>query len=176
MTVREDEDRLVLRSEAGSDVTMKAVLFIGITIVCLFALGAISVFSGRSSGQDVLAPKGNNVGFLWAFSTVVMLVVIPWYLSKLHKPSFILELLKKDRSVRREGSIVTRFERVEFVEVSESMDPDGRHTYSVSIIYGDGQELMLEQSYEERDELALADRLAAYIGTQVRCSPSSILT
>lgn len=176
MTIREEDDRLILRSESGTDVTVKAVLFIGITIVCLFALGVISVFAGRSSGQDVLAPRGNNVGFIWAFSTVVMIVVIPWYLSRLHRPAFTLEFLKKDKSIRQEGSIVTRFERVEYIDVSESTDSDGRYSYTVSLVYGDGQEIVLEQSYNEREELALADRLAGYIGTQVRCSPSSVLT
>ncbi|MGC4043947.1 MAG: hypothetical protein QM758_09130 [Armatimonas sp.] len=172
MTVREEDERLILRSEGGTNVTMKAILFIAITFACLTLMGAISLVSGRSTGQDIVTMKGNNVGFLWALATVVMLVAIPWYLSKLHKPTFTLELLKKDRSVRREGSIVTRFDKVEFVAVSEGKDSDSRYNYTVALVYGDGQELVLAQSYEERNQLALADRLAGYIGTRVQCSPS----
>ncbi len=170
MTVREEDERLILRSESDNSTTARAILFLGITFACLTLMGAISVVSGRSSGQDIASVKGNNVGFLWIVATVVMIVAIPWYLSKIHKPTFTLELLKKDRSVRREGSIVTRFDKVEFVAVSEGKDSDSRYNYTVTLVYGDGQELVLEQSYDEKAELALAGKIAAYIGTRVQCS------
>jgi hypothetical protein len=176
MTITEEKERLVLRSEAGSDATMKAILFLSFMMFGLLALGAISLFSGRSSGQDVLMPRSNHVGFLWAIASVAMLVVIPVYLGRLHRPALVLEFLRADKSVRRDGGIITRFERVEYLEVSESKDADGRYQYTLTLLYGDGQELVLERSYDEKAQLALADRLAAFVGTQVRCLSSSILT
>jgi hypothetical protein len=175
LNLQEESGRLVLSQETNSESLLKAVLFMSLTIVCLFALAGISVFTGSVNG-NIVQPRSNHVGFLWAVTSVAMLILMPLYLSRIYRPQPPLEFLERDGTVRRDGSLLTRFDQIEYLELSEARDADGRYLSVLTMLHGDGRELVIHRSYEERDLLALADRLARYTGTTVRTVSSSMLT
>jgi hypothetical protein len=175
LSVVREPQKLLLRSEADSGVLVKAVLFVGLAMVSLAFLAGVSVFAG-SAGGDPLKPRSNHVGFLWLVTSGVMLVVLPLYLSQIYKPATALELYGADQTVRSNGSIITRFEKIEYLEVAESRDSDGRHQYALTVLWGDGNKLLVQRSYDERELLMLADEISLFTEKPVRNVPSTILT
>ncbi len=175
LSVVREPQKLILRSEADSGVLVKAVLFVGLAMVSLAFLAGISIFAG-SAGGDPLKPRSNHVGFLWLVTSGIMLVVLPLYLSQIYKPTVSLELYSADRTVRSNGSIITRFEKIEYLEVAESRDSDGRFQYALTLFWGDGNELLVQRSYDERELLLLADEVSGFTEKPVRNIASTILT
>ena len=170
-----DADRRVFTKDNRGDASIKALLFVGLAFFCLFALALISVFAGKSA-DDVLSPKRNHVGFLWAVLSGSMLVILPIYLVRVYKPPISIEMHRADRSVRSAGSIVTRFERIEFFEVLEDRDNDGQKVYRLTMFYGDGRELLIERSYDGAGVQALAREMSEFSESRLRLGGGLIVT
>ena len=174
-TVSGDAYKRIFTLDDHANASVKAVFFAGMACFCIFALAVMSVIAGHSA-DDVLLPKRNHVGFLWAVSSGAMLLILPLYLGRIYRPPVVLEFHAADRSVRSGGSIVTRFEKIEFFDRLQEHDNDGQTLWRLSLVYGDGRELPIHCSYDGIGLGELAREMAEFSGASVRVRSEANVT
>ena len=170
-----DANRRVFSKDNGSAASMKAFSFGLMAFFCLFALALMSVFAGKNA-DNVFSPKHNHVGFLWAVLSGAMLVILPVYLALSYNPPLVIEFHCNDQSVRSGGSIITRFDKIEYFQIVEDRDNDGQRLHRLVLFYGDGRELPIERSYDGAGVWELAREMSEFCGARVRSRVVSIVT
>lgn len=160
----------VTAQERGS-LPVHGCLFLLFSMGCILLLGIMAVVRQSRFDADAsqfFAPRSNQLGFLWLSSTVGMFVVVPLYLRQVYGATETTTFSRTRRTVSRNGRPVTRFEKIECLQLRERRDPDGRFLYEVCLIHDDGSEKLLSQSYDERAAMNLANEVAAFSFSQVR--------
>lgn len=170
-----DVNQRIFSKDNRGNASMKAMLFVALACFCLFALALMSVFAGKNA-DDVLSPKRNHVGFLWAVLSGAMVVILPVYLAFAYKAPLVIEFHRNDQSVRSGGSIVTRFDKIEYFQLIEERDNDEQRVFRLTMFYGDGRELPIEKSYDGAGIGAVAREMSEFCGARLRASAERIVT
>lgn len=165
--LEQEPDMLTVTLQHQAGYTWIALAFFAFMASSVLIVGFLATIKGAqwgvSSPSDFFAPKKNHFGFLWLFSTLALLIGFPLYMRHTYKPSITFVFNARNGAIFRNNTLITRFRRVEGIRVKEQKDSAGRYLYALSLLHTDGNEEPIYEVYEERDALALADELAAYV-------------
>lgn len=162
---------LVVTARERGSLPVHGCLFLLFSMGCILLLGMMAVVSQSrfdAHAGHFFAPRSNQLGFLWLFSTVGMFLVVPLYLRRVYGATVTTTFSRTQRIVSRNGRPVTRFEKIECLQLRERRDPDGRFLYEVCLLHDDGSEKLLSESYDERAAMNLANEIAGFAFSQVR--------
>lgn len=173
--LRRTDAQLHLVRDNRGEVTLRAALLFGVGMVCILILGVLSVVIGSTPGvlgpsgaERALAPKANHIGWLWAFSCILMALGLPVYVWRSAASSTRFLFDRPTRTVRMNRRLLTKWHRIEWLEISEGRDPEGRFLYTIWLSYGDGLSQPLHHGYEERAAMNLANEIARFLGSDLR--------
>ena len=168
---------LTLRLENRGELNGKGCLLFGFTMLIVLSLGILAMVqsaesiphphSGMDNPARLLAPRENHFGFLWLFSSIVMLIVVPIYVSRTYKSALVFTFRRADDAFLRDNRLVARLRKIDYLSICEGRDPDARYLYLLNIVYNDGQQMLLHNGYDEREIMNLANEVAAFVGTRV---------
>lgn len=167
---RNSAELVVTARERGS-LPVHGCLFLLFSMGCVLLLGMMAVIAQRrydAEASHFFLPHDNQLGFLWISATVGMFILVPIYLRKVYGATETVTFSRTRRTVTRNGRPVTRFEKIECLQLRERRDPDGRFLYEVCLLHDDGSEKLLSESYEERSAMNLANEIASFTFSQVR--------
>jgi hypothetical protein len=170
-------DELTLRLENRGELSLKGCFLFAFTMCIVLALGFLSVLHPAETNvmanvsvddpERVFAPTQNHLGFLWLCASLLMLVLVPLYVLRAYKAALTFTFRKSDDAFLRDQRLVTHLGRIEYVSIRETKDPDARYLYLLNIVYGDGQEMLLHNGYEEREVMNLANEISGFLGRPV---------
>jgi hypothetical protein len=171
--VRNSATELILRLENRGELSGKGCALFAVTMTTVMILGFLSIIQTVDTGANftdptqAFTPTQNHFGFLWVFSSVLMLVLIPLYVVKAYRSALVFAFRKSDNTFRRDNRVITKLNRIEHISVCETKDPDARYLYMLHLVYGDGYEMLLHNGYDEREVLNLANEISAFVGCRV---------
>jgi hypothetical protein len=175
--VSDGADELTLRLENRGELSLKGCFLLLFTMGIVLTLGLLSVVHPVESNamtnlsvddpERVFAPTQNHMGFLWICASLLMLVLVPLYVLRAYKAALTFTFRRSDDAFLRDGRLVTHLGRIEYLSVRETKDPDARYLYLLDVVYGDGQQMLLHNGYEEREILNLANEISAFVGRPV---------
>jgi len=169
-------EELTLRLENRGELSLKGCFLLLFTMGIVLTLGLLSVLHPAESSvatmsvddpERVFAPTQNHMGFLWICASLLMLVLVPLYVLRAYKAALTFTFRRPDDAFLRDGRLVTHLRRIEYFSVRESKDPDARYLYLLDVVYGDGQQMLLHNGYEEREILNLANEISTFVGCPV---------
>lgn len=171
--VSNSASELTLRLENRGELSGKGCALFAVTMSAVLILGFLSIVQSLETGGNygdpsrAFTPTKNHFGFLWVFSTILMLVLIPLYVVKAYRSALVFSFRKSDNTFRRDNRVVTTLSHIENVNIAETKDPDSRYLYLLHLCYGDGFEMLLHNSYDEREIMNLANEISAFVGCGV---------
>jgi hypothetical protein len=171
--VRNSASELVLRLENRGELNAQGCGVFAVTMTVVMLMGFLSLLHVADTGGSfadpaaTLAPTRNHFGFLWIVSSVMMLALVPLYVIKAYRSALVFAFRKSDNTFRKDNRVVSRLSRIEHVSLRETKDPDSRYLYLLHVIYGDGNQLLLHNGYEEREIMNLANEISAFVGCRV---------
>lgn len=154
--------------------TVKGCFLLLVTMLAIMTLGILSIVQtfGNPTFEDnpsrFFAPTRNHFGFLWLFSSVGMLLLVPLYVTKAYKAALVFTFRKSDDSFLRDNRLVAKLRRLEYFCIRETRDPDNRYLYLLQVVYNDGEEMLLHNGYDEREIMNLANELSSFVGCETR--------
>ena len=169
--VDRDAAHLVIRAIDANALPVHGCMFVVFGMACILSLGLLAMVSERRYDDTTLGffmPKRNHFGFLWMVSTAAMVVFLPWWIRRWHRPASVIDFSRPERMVRRSGRVVAPFSRLECIALREIVDPDGAYLVRVSLWHTDGMECDLAEEYEESTARELATEVATFAGLPVR--------
>lgn len=174
--VTNSPDQLVLRLENRGALTLQVCLLFLFTMMFVLILGIFAVVQtaqsgARSANMDdparFFSPQQNHFGFLWLILSLGMFVAVPVYVRHLYRAALVFSFRRSDEAFLRDGHLVTRLRKIEYLTIREVRDPDARYLYLLNVIYNDGQDMLLHNSYDEREIMNLANEIATFVGVKV---------
>ncbi|MFM7320804.1 MAG: hypothetical protein ACKO5K_04675 [Armatimonadota bacterium] len=169
--VDRDAAHLVIRAIDANALPVHGCLFVVFGMACILSLGLLAMVSERRYDDTTLgffAPRRNHFGFLWLVSTGVMALFLPWWIRRWHGPASVVDFSRPERLVRRRGTVLAPFSRLECVALREIRDPDGALLVRVSLWHTDGMECDLAEEYDESTARELANEISGFVGIPVR--------
>lgn len=177
-------DELILRLEKQGELSLNGCLMFCSAMFSVTILGVVSIFQNNEKSQDgigsgntsvVFSPQINHFGFLWLFSSILLMFLLPIYVIHSYNSALIYSFQKSKDAFRRGRRKVARLRRIEYVSIRETRDPDKRYLYLMNIVYNDGQQLQIHNGYEEREVMNLANEISSFVGCPVKWKQGSAL-
>jgi hypothetical protein len=76
--------------------------------------------------------------------------------------------VRENEAIYSNNQLITRFSKVEYLQLKESRDPEGKTLVILTMFYGDGRELLIHEVYDERTAGNLANAISTVIHCDVR--------
>lgn len=169
--ISRDADRLTLTQPQDDRILSVGCPLFLIGVVSTTVLGLLGlIFDAQNvlgSGGDFFVPRRNHLGFLWAVALIGMLVFLPVYVLRTGRARTVWSFDRATDCFARNGRRLTALRRVEQVRVRALNDPDGRFLYHLFVIYGDGREVLLHQSYDDAEIWILAHEIGGFASVGV---------
>ena len=171
----EGADRLTLTLPQGDRLIAVGFPLFLLAIVCVTLLGLLALvfdandaLRGSRGGGDggFFDPSRNHLGFLWLVALFLMLVFLPVYVSRTIRARIVWSFDRGADVFSRNGRWIAALRRVEQVRVRALNDPEGTFLYRLFVIYGDGREILLHQSYDEVEIWILAHEIGDFVGVR----------
>ncbi|MDX1931107.1 MAG: hypothetical protein SFU56_00735 [Capsulimonadales bacterium] len=171
------QDELVLRMPKQGELSFLGCMMFGSTMLAVLIIGVMSVLQNQGStvrGIGVEQPsilfslRENHFGFLWLFGSALILFLLPLYVLRAYNADLVFRFRRSDDSFFRGSRRVTRLRRIEFVTIRETKDPDKRYLYLLSLVYNDGQQMLIHNGYDERATMNLANEISVFVGCPVK--------
>ena len=175
--VNRSPHELSLRLENRGELTIQGCVIFFFILSCILVLGVLSVVEsaqapaikpGMQSATQIFAPTPNYLSFLWVASLLLLFVAVPLYVIRTYRSALVFRFDRRDGIFYRGKQRVCRLQRIEYVRISEEMDPDEKFLYFLRIVHSDGQEMLLHNGYSEREAMNLANELAAFLETTIK--------
>lgn len=180
VAISRTEERLTLTLPQGDRLfTTGCPLFL-LALVCLTVLGLLAlVFEAQYGAQrglggagpggdaDLIAPGRNHLGFLWLLALLLMVAFLPLYVIRAGRARIVYAFDRPADAFTRNDRRIAALRRVEQVRVRALNDPDGALVHRLFVVYGDGREIFLDQSYGEPEIWILAHEIADFVGVGV---------
>jgi hypothetical protein len=176
--IHRDRDRLTLTKSLGDRITSTGCLLFFGAFASITAIGLLSLMQdvsfvdagGRDAPQDdarFFHPRYNHFGYFWAVGSLLMLFLVPFYVVRAHRSSLVFCFDRTSGLFSRNGKPVAALARIEYVWIRETRDPDDAYLYLLLIVYSDGHELLIDNSYDERRIVNLAKEVAAFLDVRM---------
>ena len=147
--------------------TMGVILTMGLLSVLQPVQDARSKFLSDDP-MHLFAPGENHMAFLWLVSSLLMLVFIPFIVTKAYRGAMTFTFRNSDNIFLKNRRPVTRLDRIEYLILHETFDPDSRYIYRLYVVYGDGREQFLHNGYDEREVMNLANEVSTFVRRPVK--------
>lgn len=146
-----------------------------VAMLCNLVFAALGVWQVDRSGKPMgtlgpfafFEPQANPFGFLWGVSFVLIVALIPVFALRLRDSAIEYRFDLLSGLLLRNGKELTPLRKVENVQIRRMMDADRGHWYRIVLVYGDGNEIFIDESYDEDEVAALAYDIAGYANTEV---------
>lgn len=167
-----DGEMLRLTLPSKGTLTPMALAFFLFSMVCILIVGLFATLRSAQFGMqdagDFFSPRRNHFGVMWGLSTLGMLVGFPLYISRAYRAPVTFTFNGRNGTIFKDNQLITRFGKVEYLQLREARDPDTKFLYAVSLFYNDGLELPIHEVYEEREAGNLANEIATFVHCGVR--------
>ena len=171
--ISRSEEQLTLKHPLSVQVLPTGCLLFAAASLCLALLGLLGILEdAQGFGSGVAAdsahffhPAHNHFGYFWLLGALLMLVLVPWYLVTANRSALVFTFERNTGLFLRNGRVVTRIGRIEYVCLRERQDPDEAFFYELSIVYADGHEMLIDNSYDEQQIASLAKEIAGFLET-----------
>lgn len=179
LQIQKTDDRLVLSSRMDARRVAIGCAGFAAASLCLALLGALGLVFEATRERTVaevdvaefLNPAHNHFGFLWILCCIVLAATVPIYLWRVQRAGLVIAFDREAGVLTRNGRIVTRLARIEFVRLLRTVDSAGRTLHRVSILHDDGHDLVLDESYDPDDLRPVAAEITDFLGVDLRRSP-----
>jgi hypothetical protein len=174
--ITNSRDELTLRLENRGELTIRGCFLFFFTMMFVALMGIFALIQTFSSySKDhlsddpsvIFAPTQNHFGFLWLVLLLGTVVGVPVYVMRTYKSALVFTFRRSDDAFLRDNHLVTRLRRIEYLTIRETKDPDARFIYLLDLVYNDGEEMLLHNTYDEREIMNLANEISAFVGTRV---------
>jgi hypothetical protein len=170
--VSKEDERLTLTLSMSERLLAAGCPLFFFALVCVTALGVLGLMldshaSPMRGDGAFFHPRGNHLGFLWLIGLLLMLFLVPFYVVKASRSDLVFSFHRDTGLFLRNGAVVTPIRRIESVRIRPLCDPDDAYSYRLVIVYADGHEIVLHNSYDERGIRELATQIGSFIGVPV---------
>jgi hypothetical protein len=114
-----------------------------------------------------LDPTFNHFGFLWLIGALAAGGLVPLYAVRVYRAATAYRFSRVTGLFTKNGRRITTLSRIEYVQVRPILDADDRASYRLSLLYGDGNEEFIDESYDEREIRWLAREIAGFVDVEV---------
>lgn len=165
--LKTDDSLLLVQSNERRHFVAGCVMFF-ISSICISLLGLLSLVEEMNPAHtgSSFTPQGNHFGFLWLVGCIAMIVFLPLYILAGKRSGLVYGFNYTTGLFTRNGKLITRLPKIEYVQVQTTHDPDDRPAYRLSVFYGDGYEIALDEDYDEYAIREMAQEIAKF--TEVR--------
>jgi hypothetical protein len=118
----------------------------------------------------VVAAGQNHFTFLWIIGIAMMLIGVPVYVGRAYRAALTFTFDKQAGVLRENNLRIVGLSRIEYVNIRETTDSDGRYLYLLRISHTDGHEVLLYNGYDEREVLHLASEIASFLECRTKYS------
>lgn len=108
------------------------------------------------------------MAFLWLVATAGMLIFVPYIVNRAYKSAMTFRFSKAKNGFYKDKKKIARLDKIEYLLLHETKDPDSRYIYRLYVIYGDGQQLFLHNGYNEREIMNLANEISLFLHRPVK--------
>lgn len=174
--ISRDADVLTLtQPQAGRLLAVGCPLFF-LAIASVTLLGLLGLFfqanplrtGARRVGEgDFFDPASNHLGFLWLLALFLMLVFVPVYVLRAGHAHVVWTFDRAADALLRSGRRLCALRQVEQVRVRILIDPDGANLHRLFLVYRDGCEALLHQSYDDVEIWILAHEIGDFAAVTV---------
>ena len=174
--IARDGEQLTLTTSMENRLLGVGCLLLALSLFCLAALGFLSLMEESRTAFDrasadtmrFLNPHANQFGFLWAVGSVLTLVLAVVYARKIRCSTLAFSFDRETGIFARNEKPVTRLDHIEFVRINRVFDPEEAYSCRLLVVYNDGYEEFIDESYEEPQIDHLAREIAAFVGVPVQ--------
>ena len=172
--IRED-GRLTLRKGLGDRLTGTGCLLFFCAFLSILFVGMLSLmqdveFVGtgpQAEATRFFHPRHNHFGYFWGVGSLLMLVLVPVYVVHAYRSALTFRFDRIRQEFSRNGKLITRLPRIEYVWIRETQDPDRAYLYQLLVVYEDGYEMPIDVDYDEREIVNLAKEIAGFLDVAI---------